>query len=200
MPIHLFPLLLILSTCFSSIQEKSVFAPELPLTIQIIPVGKVETQTINLIRENIQRTFSAQIEVSPTLSTESIEFARSKSRFGYTGIKILSYFKSKNPQRKIILILDKPVYTRRELNGKIYPEWKILGLAYGNACLIAPIGNKARLDKVVVHELGHTMNLKHCENPQCLMTDAKGNAKNIDKARFNFCQKCSQKINRHLQI
>ena len=52
---------------------------------------------------------------------------------------------------------------------------------------------RARLLKEVIHELGHTWELSHCANPQCVMhfsntlhdTDIKG---------FDFCSRCLNRL------
>jgi archaemetzincin len=50
-----------------------------------------------------------------------------------------------------------------------------------------------RCEKEAVHELGHTLGLKHCQNFECVMRYANSVA-DIDIKRNVFCPKCSQKL------
>ena len=50
-----------------------------------------------------------------------------------------------------------------------------------------------RCEKQAVHELGHTLGLKHCENFECVMRYSNSVA-DIDTKRNVFCPRCSQDI------
>jgi len=47
-----------------------------------------------------------------------------------------------------------------------------------------------RLEKEVVHELGHTFNLTHCGNYQCVMHSSSG-VEEVDLKKVAFCQSCA---------
>lgn len=48
-----------------------------------------------------------------------------------------------------------------------------------------------RLKKVALHEIGQNLGLVHCRNHlECLMNDADGTIKQVDKERIWFCEKC----------
>lgn len=86
-----------------------------------------------------------------------------------------------------------------------YQDWGIMGLAYcpGNSCIISTFriktNNKkqyfSRLKKVSVHEFGHNLGLKHCQDKKCVMTDAVENVSTIDNANLKLCENCLKKIN-----
>jgi len=74
-------------------------------------------------------------------------------------------------------------------------DWGIMGLGYcpGNACVVSTFRlTKTRLEeqfyKVALHELGHTLGLKHCSDKTCLMRDAEG-GNPLDKEK-GFCTTC----------
>jgi archaemetzincin len=74
-------------------------------------------------------------------------------------------------------------------------DWGIMGLGYcpGNACVVSTFRlSKTKLSdqfyKVALHELGHTLGLKHCPDKTCLMRDAEG-GNPLDKEK-DFCPSC----------
>lgn len=78
-------------------------------------------------------------------------------------------------------------------------DWGVMGLGYrpGKACLISTFrlhksNMKQQFFKVVLHEIGHTLNLPHCENKTCLMRDAEGG--NPLDSEKDFCFKCKKKL------
>lgn len=50
-----------------------------------------------------------------------------------------------------------------------------------------------RCEKEAVHELGHTLGLKHCDNFECVMRYSNSVA-DIDIKRNVFCPRCSQEL------
>jgi archaemetzincin len=87
-----------------------------------------------------------------------------------------------------------------------YPDWGIFGLGSlgGRACVISlyrlgrgPHGAElleGRLQKVAVHELGHTYGLPHCPARGCVMEDAAGRIATVDQGGIAFCQACQRHL------
>jgi archaemetzincin len=86
-------------------------------------------------------------------------------------------------------------------------DYGIMGLAFcpGRSGVVSTfrIGkgakNKAhlmeRFSKTVLHELGHNFGLPHCaQAKQCLMRDACGTVKTLDKAKKIVCGECKRKL------
>jgi archaemetzincin len=132
-----------------------------------------------------------------------------------------AYYKPRN-RYKANLILDrlaeiKPAsqdkiiaLTKKDISAKTTKseDWGIIGLARlgGECCVVSTYRLKkyqpteakfkARLAKVSLHEVGHTLGLKHCESgtTYCLMNDAKGLVSTVDKAEKKLCKNCFAKI------
>ena len=51
-----------------------------------------------------------------------------------------------------------------------------------------------RLRKEVIHELGHTFGLIHCQNPVCVMRSSTY-VEDIDQKSWSFCSKCRKGLN-----
>jgi archaemetzincin len=56
-----------------------------------------------------------------------------------------------------------------------------------------------RFSKVVIHELGHTFGLIHCQNPVCIMRSSTY-VEDIDQKEKDFCHTCREKLNNSLKI
>ena len=103
--------------------------------------------------------------------------------------------------KSVVGFTSKDISTSQELIA----DWGVFGLGYcpGKACVISTYRLqkasatteqlKERLIKVVLHELGHNFGLPHCTfNKECLLTDAGGTIKQVDKERKWLCNHCTQ--------
>ena len=74
-------------------------------------------------------------------------------------------------------------------------DWGVMGLGFepGNACIVSTYrlsGNNLlnQLNKLTLHELGHTQGLPHCNIKECFMRDAEGT--NHFDEETGFFQSC----------
>ncbi len=74
-------------------------------------------------------------------------------------------------------------------------DWGIMGLGYrpGKACVVSDFrlsqkNKNEQFYKLVLHELGHTEGLPHCNVKTCLMRDAEGG--NPFDQEKSFCRNC----------
>lgn len=56
-----------------------------------------------------------------------------------------------------------------------------------------------RCIKEAVHEVGHTLGLRHCENPSCVMSFS-NSILDTDRKEKTFCQKCRSRVIRLLGV
>ena len=53
---------------------------------------------------------------------------------------------------------------------------------------------KHRLKTVILHEMGHNLDLDHCRFDQCIMSDQNGKLSFLDKCGNDYCHHCKSKL------
>lgn len=168
-------------------------------TVYIQPLGYVHNNTIQVIKKSIESFYGFRCEILKEVSLTEDILASSKKRFEAN--KILLKYKS---PKNILLVTEKDIaYHNKKRNVK---EWGIIGLGYrpGTTCIISTQRIKKgvnynifldRLKKVSLHEIGHNLGLDHCTfDINCLMNDANGTVKQIDREKVWICDNCRKKI------
>jgi archaemetzincin len=166
-------------------------------TVYIQPLGDVSDVSLTIVKNSIEKFYGHKCVVRPKIPFSDDLLAKSKTR--YNASKILKKFDS-NKNLLIITELD----IAKKHRG--FDEYGILGLGYisGNTCVVSTFRMKRkvskekfhdRLTKVSIHEVGHNLGLDHCEyDRKCLMNDARGTVKQIDRERVWLCDKCRKNI------
>lgn len=167
--------------------------------IYIQPLGYVDTMTVKIIKKEVESFYGFKCEVRKEIKLTDDILATSKKR--YEANKILTKYKS---SENILLITEKDIaYHDKNRNVK---EWGIIGLGYrpGTVCIVSTYRIKRnvsdyiftdRLRKVSLHEIGHNLGIDHCDkDPHCLMNDANGTVRKIDKEKIYLCKYCRSQI------
>ena len=172
--------------------------------IHILPLGSVHTQYINEIISVVKKFYGYDCVVLPPVEPTDDIMAPSRTRF--EAGKILNKYNSK--YYRLILTERDIAYPNEE---KKSPEYGIFGLGVmpGTTCVVSTFRLRKtngklvphaifieRLDKIVLHEIGHNLGLDHCKNdPHCMMNDAGGTIKQVDQERMWFCDRCRKLLN-----
>ncbi|MBA9078210.1 hypothetical protein [Rufibacter quisquiliarum] len=97
---------------------------------------------------------------------------------------------------KVIALTNKDIETE---DGDTH--WGVMGLAFlgGDVSIVSTFrmnSKRSRLQKVILHETGHMMNIDHCssKDQKCFMKDAKGKGATIDQTKKHLCKDCKLKL------
>lgn len=165
--------------------------------VMILPLGDVKPEYLKLVKNSVESFYGFECVIKPKVNLTNDLLSKSKTR--YNADKILNKFKTKE---NLLIITEKDIATKK---GN-YEEWGILGLGQrpGNTCVISTFRMKKnvsvevlydRLEKVSLHEIGHNLGLGHCDyHIECLMNDARGTIRQVDREKKWLCQKCHNLI------
>lgn len=167
-------------------------------SVGVIPVGDVPENTLQVIAEYITGRFKLTTQILPPL--EQPEYAFDERRLQYNAGIIIEAMEAMQfgNHDKVIGVLNKdlfiPIFTH--VFGEARQGGKC-GLVSLFRLMKNPDGStptKSLLDKravkVALHELGHLLDLLHCEHKKCLMHFS-GGVDEVDNMSLELCEYCT---------
>ncbi len=167
--------------------------------VALVPFGPVDARLVDVARAAIERRLQAVVRVEPRRELPRAAWVPLRRR--WRAEKILEALEQDPPPGafRVVAMTDAEISTTK---GDI-PDWRVAGLGTlgGLACVTSMWINlrhsatRAALERrtadLVVHELGHTLGLPHCETLRCVMRDAKGRyLETADSSSGEFCDRC----------
>lgn len=142
-----------------------------------------------MIENEIEQFY--HVEIAEIRRVDPADELIEPSRNRFKADKVLSYFQRELNSKPFIILTSKDLAMSKKGNY----DWGILGYSFvGQKVAVVSnnrIKTKSLLIKVALHEFGHSMGLPHCTSKQaCLMKDAKGKGKTIEKQGKRLCISC----------
>jgi archaemetzincin len=171
------------------------------MKIGILPIGQADTALLNWIKESLVRVFPDTtclvIEDGLPLRDEAFDKKRRQYRSSAILNEIQAYAVKKRSLNRVLGVVDADIFVP-ELNfvfgeaafpGKaaLISLWRLKPEFYAEA----PNSElfSARALKEAVHEVGHTLGLRHCPRSSCVMFFS-NSIFDTDKKQSLFCDEC----------
>jgi archaemetzincin len=177
-----------------------------PTFIYLAPLGDGVMEHLQGIAENIREQFGLEVKI--TENQGSPDYALHAVRKQYNSNLIIKRLLEICPQDAVKLLgvtnldLFSPIFAyvfgEAQFRGKcaVVSSYRLRGNPNdGSAHGFLQLAH--RLEKEVVHELGHTFGLAHCADPDCVMNYSVG-VQSADRKFAFFCRACRETMIWHL--
>ncbi len=164
----------------------------------MVPLGNVPEIDLQVIADHITGCFKLRAHILPPVDLP--EYALDERRLQYNAAIIIEAFESMHfgNHDKVIAVLNQdifiPIFTH--VFGEARQGGKC-GLVSLFRLTKNPDGSTPpksliheRVAKVALHELGHLLDLLHCERKRCLMHFS-GGTDEVDEMSLELCEYCS---------
>lgn len=168
--------------------------------IIISPIGRIPAWINQTLSFHIQALFGLETRIQTLLP--DIEFAYDRDRNQYFSTRILEELEKKAPPDclKVLAVTQEDLFI--PILTHVYGEAQLGGVSslISISRLLAdhesdPLeGGRARIVKEAAHELGHTFDLKHCEDSSCIMHYCR-KIEDVDHKSERFCRYCAVLFN-----
>jgi archaemetzincin len=165
----------------------------------VVQFGDFPEAETELVKRQIVDYYGFSIDTTFRASLPDTAFYPPRQR--YKALKLLHFLRDIKPAHcdKVIGLTNRDISIAKGTQA----DYGIMGYGFigGPSCVASTfrLGQgrvprakfRERLVKVALHELGHTLGLPHCDHtPTCLMNDARGTIKQIDREEPALCPVC----------
>lgn len=165
-------------------------------TVCVIPLGAYDRRLVPVIKRGIEHLYGFTVKVTKPRALPRKAYYKPRRR--WRAEKLLDFLDALPDRKTCDAMLG---FTRRDVSttkGK-HKDWGVLGLGTlgGPSGVISSYRMrtrslrklKRRAVNVVNHELGHVLGLPHFDGASgCLMNDAKGTVRTVDKETGLLCE------------
>lgn len=163
--------------------------------ILISPIGEIPDWINQALTETVEAIFGFRTRVVPLLA--DLYFAYDEKRDQYFSTAILGELEKKSPRDcvKVLAVTREDlfipilthVYGEAQLGGRAAVVSVSRLMDYPEAGDLKK--SRERIVKEAAHELGHAFDLRHCEDPRCIMHYCR-KLEDVDHKSDQFCRYC----------
>ena len=164
--------------------------------IVISPIGDFDAEFFKQISKEINRIFGYPTEIISVL--KEMEFAFDSDRNQYHSTPILEKLADLAPLQAVRLLAIIRVDLFIPILTHVYGEAQLGGKACivsthrlneGLSSVYSDETYRRRIVKEAIHELGHTFNLRHCQEYTCIMHYCRS-IQDVDRKSDQLCRYC----------
>ena len=172
------------------------------IKIGIIPIGQVDAGVLHQIKEKLPRVFPDTtclvLDERLPIPEKAFDKTRRQHRSDVILGKIQSYGAARKDLNRVLGVVDADIFVS-ELNfvfgeatcpGKaaLISLWRLKPEFYRDKAETELF--EVRALKEAIHELGHTLGLRHCHHSSCVMYFS-NSIFDTDKKHCSFCDQCN---------
>jgi len=167
-------------------------------SIHIINSLTLDSAKLGDLASKVERVFHVPTEVVRSTVDVSRAFDQSRKQYNSTALLALLFNQHPSSDIKYMLIVDVDLYIpvltfvfgEAQLNGvaAVVSTHRLQNQFYGLPS--NPAAVMERLEKEVIHELGHTFGLFHCRQFECVMHSSTY-VEEIDLKKADPCESCA---------
>jgi archaemetzincin len=164
----------------SANEESSSTKKDGTVTIHIVGLGDYTKSDLVNAKKYVEEFYGYNCVVDGSVPTKTSMYVENSNTLNVTNcLAELSV-----QGQKTIYVTKEPLYSK---------QWGMLrGMTHMRGNTVVVKGGE-HLQETVIHELGHTLGLGHCDNPQCIMA-----INNDAEDTGQFCSKCKNQLkNQH---
>ncbi|MFP4175409.1 MAG: archaemetzincin family Zn-dependent metalloprotease [Halobacteriales archaeon] len=171
------------------------------MRIDLVPVGDLEGGVVETSRDVLRERYGAEVVVRSSVPVPDGAYDRTSGQ--YNAERIISVAERVGHGDKNLAVTDVDIFYRQRNF--------VFGLAYldGKGCVVSTnrlrmTADGGRVDddeetffdrvrKEVVHEVGHTLGLRHCDKDTCVMSFSP-TVREVDQKYERPCRVCSREV------
>lgn len=171
-----------------------------PRIIYLVPLGDGATEHLGVAAESIQEQFGQEVRIAENQGVPTYAFDATRKQYNSNMIlKRLLELCSRDALKVVGVTcfdLFSPIFSyvfgEAQFGGKgaVVSTFRLKGGSEDKFQPGCP-SLAGRLEKEIVHELGHTFSLRHCADPDCVMHYSTG-VQCADRKFAFFCSACRE--------
>lgn len=168
--------------------------------VHLLPVGTIDASLLENLRTSLSRSIQIQCEIHPARLDPAPSYHAERQQFHSSELLQRMHRLVQPNDWRLLAIADvdlyipilKYVFGEAQIGGPcaIVSTFRLRQEFYGLDADDALL--RERLLKESVHELGHTLDLRHCEDYRCAMASSHA-VEWIDLREKSWCEECQAK-------